>query len=118
MTPYEMDQLAEIMVSKLLESPSGAAVDLRVPGMKSTFAAFLPGVPRVGDLLWHRPRRNSKARPFRVQQVEWFSAGPHSRVEIALEKILFQTPSLSGPDPNGYSVPEPKRSSRLVRAKR
>lgn len=101
MTPNEMDRLAELVVSKLLDSPSDAEINLRVPGMKSTFRGLLPGIPRVGDVLWHPLRRNSKARPFRVQHVEWFSAGLDSRVEVTLETIADETPLSPRPDPHG-----------------
>jgi hypothetical protein len=89
MRSYELDQIAEAVMWKMLEAPSGATVTLRVPGSKSPFIALLPGVPRTGDVLWHSVRRNAKPRPFTVARVEW-STGREGQVELFLEVLQVE----------------------------
>jgi hypothetical protein len=84
MTAEEIDKVAEAVTSRMLEAPSGVEVRLIFPGGKSPFVTGLPGVPRVGDVVWHPPRRNSKPQRFVVRLVEWWSTWPNLHVRVHL----------------------------------
>ena len=85
MTQDEIEIIADAVTNRMLEAPSGAEVCLNVHGMKSSFVTSLPGVPRIGEVVWHRPRRNSKPRRFMVRAVEWWDSWPNRRVDIFLD---------------------------------
>ncbi len=75
MTDEEVERIADAVFRKILDGPSGVEVTLRGLEPRPPFRALLPAVPRAGEVVWHRPRRNSAPRPFIVLRVEWWNVG-------------------------------------------
>jgi hypothetical protein len=81
----EIEAIAEAVLHKILNAPSGVEVTLRGPEPGKSFSTLLPGVPRAGEVLWHcSPNRNSAPKPFVVRRVEWFNVWPDLRADVFL----------------------------------
>lgn len=80
LTDNDIKIIAEAVVDRMLNAPSGDPVTIRHP--KGTFSTLLGGVPRPGDILWLPLRRNSKPKRWRVTEVEWFVEWPFRNVEV------------------------------------
>ena len=82
----ELERIAKAVLDKLLDAPQGVEIVLRASGAKP-FHALLPGVPRAGEVVWHRPRSNSAPRPFIVRRVEWWNVWPHVQADVFIEAL-------------------------------
>lgn len=87
MTDEELERIAEAVLEKLLNAPEGVEITLRGSGPRLPLQALLPGVPRAGEVVWHRPRRNSAPRPFVVHRVEWWNVPPDAEADVFIEAL-------------------------------
>jgi hypothetical protein len=56
MTDKDIEKIAEAVLHKILNAPSGVEVTLRGPEPGKSFSTLLPGVPRADEVLGHRSR--------------------------------------------------------------
>lgn len=59
LTDDDINTIAETVVNRMLDAPSGTTIVIR--HSKGTFTALLGGVPRPGDILW-LPLRQTASR--------------------------------------------------------